>query len=63
MLVAAMRQLMPSSRIILLAVLPQLKLYALPDYPGLIFTNQSRQWGDPYDQGARAVGVLRVCRS
>jgi hypothetical protein len=59
--VSAMRELMPNSRMILLAVLPQIKLYTLPDYPGLTFWNQSNRFDGEYDQGARAVGVLRVC--
>jgi hypothetical protein len=59
-LLSALRSMMPTSRVLLLGLLPRFDMYTLPGYPGKVFYNYSQVLGAPYDKGAQQVCPGRV---
>jgi hypothetical protein len=59
-LVAAMRSAMPRTRLLLMAVLPDIGLYTLQAYPDEVFFNLTTRWPAAYNQGGKAVNAHRL---
>jgi hypothetical protein len=55
LVLSTLRSLMPTSRILLLGLLPRFDIYTLPGVPGLVFKNQTQVLGGLYDKGVEQV--------
>jgi hypothetical protein len=51
---------MPTSRVLLLGVLPRFDVHTLPGFPWDVFENQVQVMGGPYDKGLEQVCLGRA---